>query len=106
MRTFISPTFEEAKTAAKLKEIIERDFLGLTEIYVSSDWRDRKLIRDSWEHTRLKASEFGLILLEYYKKGCVIIFEYKDKVWQPLRVFGQTGFGQKRLACGPVESFM
>lgn len=37
MRTFISHVYEEATVATKLKEIIERDFLGLLNVYVSSD---------------------------------------------------------------------
>jgi TIR domain len=37
MRMFISHVNEDARIAAKLKEIIEREFLGLPKVYVSSD---------------------------------------------------------------------
>lgn len=94
-------------TMWELEQLVKLDRIDCTiAIMPNSDWRDRKLIRESWENARSKASEFGLILPEYYKKGCVIIFERKDNDWQPLEVFGKAGFGQKRLARGLIEAFM
>lgn len=37
MRAFISHISEEAKVAAGLKEALDRDFLGILDVFVSSD---------------------------------------------------------------------
>jgi len=94
-------------TMWELKQLVEFNRLDSTiAIMPNSDWFDRKAIRKGWEQARSKAAELGLILPEYYKKGCIIVFEYKDEVWQPLEIFGRNGVSQKRLARGLVEAFM
>jgi hypothetical protein len=94
-------------TMWELKQLVELNRLDSTiAIMPNSDWFHRKTIRKNWEEACSKGKEFGLVLPEYSKKGCIIIFEHKNKIWQPLKIFGQSGTSQKRLARGLVEAYM